>query len=77
MKLFKNIIFVSAFLSLSIAQYYSVGDVVNAAHQNQGVTVCSAGEGYANNSTLRLGDFNGATNGGDYHVIGIDMSASW
>jgi len=77
MKLFKNIILVSAFLSLSMAQYYSVGDVVNAQHQNQGVTVCSGGEGYANNSTLRLGDFNGATNGGNYHVIGIDMSASW
>ena len=77
MKLLKNIILVTAFLSLSIAQYYSVGDVVTAAHQNQSVAVCSGGEGYANNSTLRLGDFNGATNGGNYHVFGIDMSASW
>jgi len=77
MSFLKNILVVSAFFSLSIAQYYSVGDVVNASHQNQGVSVCSGGEGYSTNSTLKLGDFNGATNGGDYHVIGIDMSASW
>ena len=77
MKVLKNILSLFAFLSLALAQYYSVGDVVNAQHQNQGVTVCSGGEGYATGSTLRLADFNGATNGGNYHVIGIDMSASW
>jgi len=77
MYLFKKISIVIALFSFAMSQYYSVGDVVNASHQNQSVSVCSGGEGYATNSTLKLGDFNGATNGGDYHVIGIDMSASW
>jgi len=26
---------------------------------------------------LRFGDYNGATNGGNYHVIFVDMAASW
>ena len=28
-------------------------------------------------SATKLGDWNGSTNGGDYHVIWLEMSASW
>lgn len=52
----------------SAAQQYSVGDSVH----NFTVPICENGSG-----TWELRDYNGAVNGGDYHVIYIDLFTSW
>lgn len=60
--------------SLIFAQTYMAGDIVSEAHQNQEFTVCY---GEYENETFTLADLNGAVNGGDYHIIFIDMAATW
>jgi hypothetical protein len=47
------------------------------SHQNEVHEVCAGYEDYATGDEFRLSDYNGELNGGDYHVIFIDMSASW
>jgi len=60
--------------SFSLA--YQVGETVSAIHQNQEFDLCYTTPGNLNNS-FSLGDYNGNTNGGDYHILVIDMSATW
>ena len=60
--------------SFSLA--YQVGDTVSDAHQNQEFDLCYSAPGNLNN-TFSLGDYNGNTNGGDYNILVIDMSATW
>ena len=64
-------------LSMLSAQTYCAGDQVSMAHQNQSHEVCAGVEGYPTGSEFRLADYNGELNGGNYHIILIDMSASW
>jgi hypothetical protein len=73
-----GIVFVllSAFSMLS-AQTYCAGDQVSIAHQNISHEVCAGVEGYPTGSEFKLADYNGELNGGSYHIIFIDMSASW
>ena len=73
-----GIVFVllSAFSMLS-AQTYCAGDQVSIAHQNISHEVCAGVEGYPTGSEFKLADYNGELNGGNYHIILIDMSASW
>ena len=65
-------------LSFVYTQTYCAGDQVSISDQNQ-VHVVGAGiEGeYEVGDTFKLADWNGELNGGQYHVIFIDMSASW
>ena len=70
------LIFLSLF-SLNYAQTYCAGDQVSLSHQNA-VHVVGAGiDGYQPGDDFKLADWNGELNGGQYHVIFIDMSASW
>ena len=62
-------------LSFTFAAY-SVGDVVSNSHQNQEFDLCYSIPGTMDN-TIALGDYNGNTNGGEYNVLVIDMSATW
>ena len=39
--------------------------------------VCYGSGEYNTGDSWKLADFNGALNGGDYHIIFIDMSATW
>ena len=50
---------------------------ITDSHQNQSHSICfgESDEGSPNHISLR--DYNGATNGGDYHVMFIDLAASW
>tara|TARA_Y100001970_G_C13614860_1_gene546636 strand:+ start:235 stop:456 length:222 start_codon:yes stop_codon:yes gene_type:complete len=73
MNLLKNSVFV-LFLSFSLAAIYDVGETVSESHQNIAFDVCYGD--YSSND-LRLADFNGALNGGDYQVLFINTAASW
>ena len=69
-------ILLSSFSMLS-AQTYCAGDQVSTAHQNISHEVCAGVEDYPTGSEFKLADYNGELNGGNYHIIFIDMSASW
>ena len=63
--------------SITIASVYDVGDIVSESHQNITKSTCYAGNDYEVNDDWKLADWNGATNGGHYTVIFIDMAATW
>ena len=74
----KKIIFtITAMCSLSFASVYDVGDFISDTHQNITKSTCYAGNEYDNGDDWKLADWNGATNGGHYTVIFIDMAATW
>ena len=53
---------------------YEVDEFVSTVDQNKEFDICyGEGEG----ESLRLSDYNGDLNGGNYKVIHIDMAASW
>ena len=58
-------------------QTYCAGDQISIAHQNTPMVVGAAYDGYEIGDDFKLADWNGALNGGSYHIIFIDMSASW
>ena len=74
----QGIIFVllSSFSLLS-AQTYCAGEQVSTDDQNISHEVCAEYEDYETGDTFKLSDYNGELNGGNYHIIFIDMSASW
>ena len=64
-------------LRMLSAQTYCSGDQVSIVHQNISHEVCAGFGDYETGDTFKLSDYNGELNGGDYHIIFIDMSASW
>jgi hypothetical protein len=54
-----------------------VGDIVSDSHQNITKSTCWAGNDYDAGDNWKLADWNGATNGGHYNVIFIEMTATW
>ena len=64
-------------LNILSAQTYCAGDRISTDHQNQPHEVCAGFENYETGDTFKLSDYNGELNGGNYHIILIDMSASW
>jgi len=69
-------IFLLSFCTLG-AQTYCAGDQISLDHQNQLQSVCAAYDGYEVGDMFKLADYNGDLNGGNYHVIFIDMGATW
>ena len=61
------------FLSICFSAY-NVGDLISHSHLNQEFELCYPS---AADNTMSLSDYNGNTNGGDYHILVIDMSATW
>ena len=59
------------------AQTYCAGDQISIADQNLTHPVGAGTEEYNAGDDFKLADWNGDLNGGNYHVIFIDMSASW
>jgi hypothetical protein len=45
--------------------------------QNISKDTCYPGNTYDIGDSWKLGDWNGATNGGEYSVMFIEMSATW
>jgi len=76
MRLILSILLLSV-LTITYASVYNVGDIVNETHQDISKSTCYAGNGYEINDEWKLADWNGATNGGHYNVIFIDLSATW
>ena len=64
-------------LGMLTAQTYCAGEQISTTHQNQAHEVCAGFEDYETGDTFKLSDYNGELNGGNYHIIFIDMSASW
>ena len=74
----KNLLIVLLFsISVLCAQEYCAGDQISLAHQNQEHLVGAGYDSYESGDIFKLADYNGALNGGQYHVIFIDMSNSW
>ena len=59
------------------AQTYCAGDQISITHQNQEHVVGAGYDAYESGDMFKLADWNGDLNGGEYHVIFIDMAASW
>ena len=72
----KNIIISSALLSC-IFPIYDTGDTVSVSDQNVILNVCDQTSEYSVGDEISLASWNGDLNGGDYHVIWLEMSASW
>ena len=63
-------------ISMSISSLifaYNEGDYVNMVDQEKEFDVCYG----STDEHLKLSNYNGDLNGGLYHVIHIDMAASW
>ena len=73
----KYIITISTAIGLACASIYDVGDIVSDTHQNVTKSTCWAGNDYDIGDNWKLADWNGATNGGHYNVIFIEMTATW
>ena len=64
------------FFSL-VLPVYNLGETISDADQNVVLDVCDQTTEYNVGDEVRISDWNGAINGGDYHVIWLEMSASW
>ena len=73
----KNIIIVSIVCLSFIFPIYNVGDIVSTSDQNVTLSVCDQTSEYSVGDEVSLASWNGDLNGGDYHVIWLEMSASW
>ena len=73
----KNLLVILLLFSLNYAQTYCAGDQVSLNDQNATHLVGAAYDDYQVGDDFKLADWNGDLNGGNYHVIFIDMSASW
>ena len=74
----KSFFYVILFLLSSLsAQSYCAGDQISIDHQNEEHLVGAGYDGYQQGDMFKLADWNGDLNGGQYHVIFVDMSASW
>ena len=77
MNFLKTLLITTFLISSLFAGFYSVGDYISTADQNISMTTCYPGNGYEDGDEWKLGDWNGATNGGNHNVIYISMAASW
>jgi len=73
----KYLLTIICMISFSFSAYYSAGMTMTNSHQNQSHSVCYGETDEGDPNYLSFRDYNGATNGGNYHVIFLDMAASW
>ena len=69
-------VFLVYLILFSFSFSYNVGDYISIGHQNQEFDLCYSIPGTMDN-VITLGDYNGNTNGGQYNILVIDMSATW
>jgi len=75
--MYKILSFILFAVNVLSAQTYCAGDQISIGDQNLTHTVGAATEEYNIGDEFKLADWNGDLNGGNYHIIFIDMSASW
>ena len=73
----KHTIYLLTMIGSIFASVYDVDDFISESHQNITKSTCYAGNEYDNGDNWKLADWNGASNGGNYNVIFIEMSATW
>ena len=73
----KYIITISIAIGFVFGSVYDVGDFVSDTHQNITKSTCYGGNDYDVGDSWKLADWNGASNGGNYNVIFIEMTATW
>ena len=59
------------------AQTYCAGDQIDAVDLNAQYEVCYGSGNYSTGDSWSLADYDGSQNGGEYHILFIDMSATW
>ena len=75
----KNIILILSLFSLSFC-VYNIGQTVTVSDQQLTREVCNESQfsnEYQIGDSFSLYDLNGEYNGGEYHVMFFDMSATW
>ena len=72
----KNILILFISFSISFA-VYNVGQTISISDQNVTLNVCDETSDYSIGDPVKMADWNGDLNGGDYKVIWLEMSASW
>ena len=73
-----KIFIISVFLFSGIfAQTYCAGDQISSTHQNKEYVVGAGYGDYEAGDIFKFSDLNGDLNGGQYHVVFIDMSETW
>ena len=65
------------FLIAFVLPVYNVGETITNTDQNIVLNVCDQTSEYNVGEQIRMSDWKGALNGGNYHVIWLEMSASW
>tara|TARA_B100000953_G_C17773079_1_gene342950 strand:+ start:274 stop:498 length:225 start_codon:yes stop_codon:yes gene_type:complete len=71
-------IFLILFITFCYTSTYNVGDKINLSHQNAEHEICYGSNLDPNgDGVFQLAELNGDTNGGDYYVTVLEMSASW
>ena len=71
------LLIIVSFFTFTYAQTYCAGDQVSLSHQNATHPVGAPYDDYQIGDDFKLADWNGELNGGEYHVIWLEMSASW
>ena len=64
-------------LSMLSAQTYCAGDQINTSDMDNQYEVCYGSGNYETGDSWSLSDYDGSQNGGAYHILFIDMSATW
>ena len=73
----KFLIIVVLSFSFTYAQTYCAGDQISSSDLNTQYEVCYGSGDYETGDSWSLADYDGSQNGGNYHVIFMDMSATW
>ena len=71
----KRFISIIIFISVALCQY-NIGDQISINDQQLTKQVCY-GHTLETGDNFSLYDLNGEYNGGEYHVMFLDLSASW
>ena len=71
------IIIISICTSFGIGQTYCAGDQISSSDLNTQYEVCYGSGDYETGDSWSLADYDGSQNGGNYHIIFMDMSATW
>ena len=71
------ILFLIIFATSLVQAEYCAGDQIISSDLNTQYEVCYGSGDYETGDSWSLADYDGSQNGGNYHVIFMDMSATW
>ena len=71
------LLIIVSFFTFTYAQTYCAGDQISSSDLNTQYEVCYGSGDYETGDSWSLADYDGSQNGGNYHIIFMDMSATW